>query len=329
MNEARYYDLIGKYLSGELAGEEREMLLAWANEKEENQKLFEELRIIWESSEEVPLEYEVDPKAGWEKLEGKIEEKPVAGAEGQKHGGFRWLRIAAAVLVLLVAGWWAWPKPDTEMVVLTTGENETRQVDLPDGSTISMNEATTLRYSEDFKERKLELSGEAFFEVERDERRPFQILAGETKTLVLGTSFYIRAYPDETRIELRVASGKVAFQDKEEKKEKLVLAKGEQAFFLNDQARLEKIESPGDNLKAWHTRELHFSKTPLAEVLPALERYFGVEMELSDPRLLNCRLSGDYKDPQLDKLLDILRIALQLDDVQQTGNKVLLIGEGC
>jgi transmembrane sensor len=130
--------------------------------------------------------------------------------------------IAAAGLAVLVAGLWllrvnrggnqASVAVESSDVVVVTNRGETRQIVLPDGSTLELNAGTELHYSGKFNgaERLVTLTrGEAYFQVVTDATRPFVVVSGGLRTRVLGTSFDIRAYREEGRIRVAVLSGKV------------------------------------------------------------------------------------------------------------------------
>ena len=130
--------------------------------------------------------------------------------------------MAAAVLMVLVVGIWLLLVPhggrgpvavlaDSDVLVVT-GRGETRQIVLPDGSSLQVNAGTELRYPKQFAgaQRLVTLTrGEAYFQVVADAARPFVVTSGGVRTRVLGTSFDIRAYREEGRVRVAVLSGKV------------------------------------------------------------------------------------------------------------------------
>ena len=118
--------------------------------------------------------------------------------------------VAAAIAVLLVASWWIFLRertPDT--FAISTQTNESRSITLPDESKVVLNENSTLSYHYAGDIRKVVLSGEAFFDVAKDPRHPFVIQSEDVETKVLGTSFNIRAYPDEGKVKVSVKTGRV------------------------------------------------------------------------------------------------------------------------
>src|SRR5690606_10369715 len=141
-----------------------------------------------------------------------------------------WTRIAAAFLVL-VAAWFVWdlasdsslPEPvdthDSFETMSVTGRGENTEIILPDGSTVLLNADSRLSWNRDFTDslREIHLTGEAFFEVVRDTLRPFVVHTGDMDVTVLGTTFNVRAYPDDAQPITTLVSGSVEVAAKENK----------------------------------------------------------------------------------------------------------------
>jgi transmembrane sensor len=127
---------------------------------------------------------------------------------------------AVAAAALVVWGIWLFrpkgvvkgAKQEDGINIVETGRGETKQLVLPDGSTVQLNAGTVLRYAKDFGSPSREVSllkGEAFFAVAGQGGCPFVVVAGRLKTTVLGTSFDIRSYGEEKRMVVAVVTGKV------------------------------------------------------------------------------------------------------------------------
>ncbi len=126
-----------------------------------------------------------------------------------------WRSIAAAAVVLFVVGLGLWYSKNSsnnavQQVLVSSKAGQHRQVSLPDGTKVWLSPATQISYPEHFgSKREVSLTGEAFFEVVHDTRHPFIISTGKLKTVVLGTSFNVRAYAKAKSAEVTVVSGKV------------------------------------------------------------------------------------------------------------------------
>lgn len=246
----------------------------------------------------------------------------------------RWW-AAAAVLLLLLGVWVVWQTPaEAEMLQIATADNEKQEVVLPDGSKVWLNENSTLSYAENFSvdDRRVELAGEAFFEVQKAEGKRFTIMAGGTITEVIGTSFNVNAYQQQP-VTVQVVTGRVAFADAQ-KEEAVFLGPGEQATFGGAAgaggaaASLQKQEIVNPNFRAWQSGELHFANTSLEQLSHTLSGYFDQEVQLQDPDLSNCRFTATFENPSLEEVLEVLRLTGNFT-ITQTQRGYLISGQGC
>jgi ferric-dicitrate binding protein FerR (iron transport regulator) len=337
MND-KYISLVAKYLSGEINDQEREKLFGLINSSDEHKVYFEEMQTLWEESsdvEEEPMSLNLDD--AWQKVAGRI--NPSGDLTNEDDGIVRrfhfgqLLRIAA-VFIGLVGAIWLWTQlsgDPVEMLVFQTLDDEKRELLLPDGSTVWLNENSSLQYLSDFEPRVIELKGEAFFNVQHlDSDASFEIQSGETITKVLGTSFNVRAYPEEAQVEVTVATGKVAFEKQKAKdqEEKVLLTAGQSGIYKKEAKNVVKQSITISNADAWKKEELVFEDTPLSKVIEDLERYFEIEIEVENTNILNCPLTGTYPNPKIDQLVQVLKFSLDLE-VNQNEQKLLLSGVGC
>lgn len=337
MND-KYISLISKYLSGEINDQEREILFELVNSSDEHKAYFEEIQTLWEVSgkiEDDPIE--INQEAAWQKVAGRInpseELTEESGAIIRKFNFGQLLRIAAIFVGLATAFllWNEWTGDAVQTLVFQTTNEEKRELKLPDGSIVWLNENSKLQYDPNFSPRIVELDGEAFFDVQHLESdESFEIRSGETVTKVLGTSFNVRAYPEEAQVEVTVETGKVAFEKQaaKEQVEKVLLTAGESGIYKKVEQNVVKQSTTISNANAWKKEELVFDDTPLAEVIKDLERYFDVEIEVENNDILRCPFTGAYPNPKIDQLVDVLEFSLDLN-VNQNEQKLLLSGVGC
>ncbi|RMF26875.1 MAG: DUF4974 domain-containing protein [Bacteroidetes bacterium] len=326
------YNLVAKYLSGNLEPDEESALWSWVEASPGNRKEFESLVQLWnESGRVVEPPFTADVGQGWARLERKL---------GQADGGapsvrptaarlrFR-LRVAAALLVLLVGGWLLLRELAPPLVEVRTAAGERKELHLPDGSQVWLNQNSTLRYERRFRRRNLRLEGEAFFQVAADSLRPFEVEGGGVGVRVLGTSFNLRAYPQEEQVELDVRTGRVLFFHASSREE-LEVAADEAAVFERPSGRLLKRPSPDPNATAWKSGILRFDDTPLREVVHTLERYFGARFRVDNPAVLDCPFTGPFPQPKLEEVLQTLDEGL-MDalEVRREADVWVLSGKGC
>lgn len=271
-----------------------------------------------------------------QRLEAMFAEKKLDQAgKTNTRSLFIWpYQIAALVIMVLglsLVAYLDFVKKQAEWVEMATTEQETRQILLPDGSKVWLNRASSLRYGKQFKaaSREVWLKGEAYFEVSHNPGKPFLIHTSGTTTQVLGTSFNIRSYQQESTVKVGVISGKVSFtaQDHENDKQ-LILQPGHGAVFNKAKKAIEKKEKMNPNLLAWKTHQLKFEDAPLQEVIAALEEYFYIHIKVENAGVLNCRFKGVFKEAKLGEILEVMQYSMNVSAVQQ-GDYYILSGNGC
>lgn len=328
MNQSDYLELIGRYLSGDINEAEREGLLRWVEADPANQAALEEAERLWS----VTADYEMpDFSAGkaisWDLIEDRLggekrEEPRVLGL----HTWSLYLQYAAAVAAILIGGYWLYwnsglvdHSPVYAYAKTTAGEEQT--VSLPDGSTVVLNENSTLRYPEDFGVREVKLEGEAFFDVAKRDGQPFTIFSEGAQTTVLGTSFNVRAYPREPVVTVTVKTGKVEVAAVQKKAEKVLLVPGKSGRYNKMEDKVQ--EAPVSNALAWKEDRLLFDNQPLGQVAEAIERYFGKKVVLANDKLANCRFMGEFPDPKLQELLNAMAFTMELEVAEENGQIVI------
>ncbi|ACU62049.1 FecR domain-containing protein [Chitinophaga pinensis] len=176
------------------------------------------------------------------------------------------------------------------------------QVYLPDGSLVILNAASSLRYPVTFNSnnRSVELSGEAYFEITQDVRRPFLVVSSTQTVKVLGTHFNISCYPDEN-IKTTLAEGSILLTGPHLPSK--TLKPGQQA--IQTASGLQVVTIDADEASAWKDGLFIFRKTPVKTVLRQLCRWY--DMETADIALPDITFDGEIpKDQPLSELLNVI-----------------------
>lgn len=339
MKNIRAEELMAAYLSGNITSAEKEELMGWVSESSQGQAFFDKAVTLWSVTEEMAYpDFSANKNQAWDKVAGRLDERTHQLSGGAKVIGFnirRWA-AAAAIALLGVAAWWMLQTPNTPAAVIaSTLDDERKEMLLPDGTQVWLNENTYLTYEEVDGERRLRLEGEAFFDVATDSLQPFRIYAGDAVTTVLGTAFNIRAYPEEEQVEVSVKEGRVRLEKRQEaaapakpEAEQVVLTQGEQGVFEKTTAKVEAKEKRGKNSAAWRDRKMDFNQVQLTEVIQTIERYYEVDIELANPALGQCPLIGKFDNPTLEDLLSAIEFSLELEIAYKDG-VYRLSGEAC
>jgi len=195
---------------------------------------------------------------------------------------------------------------------LTTPRGGQYQLVLPDGSKVWLNAASSLKYPTAFtgKERSVELTGEAYFEVAKSSSQPFLVKVGGMQVDVLGTSFNINSYSDEASIRTTLLEGSVRIH---RGSGKVLLQPGQQAQVEtapNASAEIRVIHDADlDKVMAWKNGFFNFQDASLEEVMRQLQRWYDIEIvyEKDTPRLEFIGKMG--RDLTLSKVLNGLEMS--------------------
>jgi len=336
MKQEQNFNKIAKYLSDNSDSEEREKLFAWVKENPANKALLEDGLEVWEVAEPSDLAFQPNMDAAWAKIDKRLEEARVKNKKEaiiQPMNFFRpWMRIAAAILFLVSIALWQYPNLlGKKMITTTTIAQEKTTIDLPDGTKVWLNQKSSLQYEKQFDKRIVYLEGEAFFDVAKRNGKTFEIYAGASKTSVLGTSFNVRAYPNENKVEVAVETGKVEFSAENKPSENALLIPGEFAIYTKKTQEVDKLKLAKLNAAAWKKGVLRFNNSQLDEVIESLERYYDIEIRVSSNKIYNCVWNNTttHKKPVLENLLKQISYTNDLTLEPVTDNVFRLSGVGC
>ena len=203
-------------------------------------------------------------------------------------------------------------------------------ITLPDGTKVWLNQGAILFYPEQFtgKRRSVKLEGEAFFEVVRNEDKPFFIETAQVGVQVLGTSFNLLSHPDSSTSCIQVKSGKVAFYENGKEAKGIELEKDQVGQFNSIDQSLTQTTLTDANYLAWKTKTLEFNNTSLKEVVRQVKRVYGKELHFNNPKLANCKLTASFKQEPVEHIYETLEILFDIE-TRKENNKITLYGTGC
>ncbi len=223
-----------------------------------------------------------------------------------------WMVAATVMLVCLATAAWFMSRSaqrSTSPAAYNERVNRAGQravVRLPDGSVVYLNAASRLRFPQTFAHNRREvwLTGEAFFEVKRHPKQPFVVQTGSLQTTVLGTSFTVRAYPNEAQIEVAVVTGKVRVAGAVAS---ALLTPNRLATYQRGTGALvtTTLRDARERM-AWTTGRLVFERQKFSDIIRVLERHYGVTITLKNGRLAHYVLNADFNNEPLTQVLDLL-----------------------
>ncbi|MDL5049913.1 FecR domain-containing protein [Oscillatoria amoena NRMC-F 0135] len=325
--------LIGKYLSHQCTPDEARMIEAWIGESTENKGLFVRLKNMWDETGQVRPAAEVqETEAAWQKVRSRVQQNTATQQPKRKSLSYILTRAAAAAIIILgvvsfyVINYNSSSETVVKMVEISTQKGEKRQLALADGSTVWLNAESTIKYPEDFSgsTREVYVDGEAYFEVKRDETKPFMVHTGELITKVLGTSFNVMAYPDNDVIAVALDEGKVAVYSDSNLVE---LLPGNMAVYGKTSHRLQSMPMP-DKHNEWRKNVMDLNNVTLAQATATVNRWFNTNVVIDDKKLETCRITASFNNPTLDEVIEILSSVLPIE-IEEKDGAYHIKGETC
>ncbi|SMD36770.1 FecR family protein [Reichenbachiella faecimaris] len=317
--------LLFRYFANEVSPDEQETVLSWKSENEENLQEFERINLLFLDLKAVnsigKSGKAYDVNGAWQKI---VQLRKIGSNETRSTRG--WWKMAAAVLVLIGTGWFTYVSRQVETLELVALDAQ-QSVQLADGSQVSLNEGSSLTYPDKFNgdKRKVELKGEAYFEVAHNPKQPFLIQTDEVLVQVLGTTFNVNNANADSII-VTVDTGKVLMTVGANKE---TLLAGYTGVYYRSSQLLVKIKSERTGMhNYWRTKTLSFNGATVAQAVSAIESIYKVKVNLSNPDIANCKINVDFEDEKIEHVLEIMGETLNLVWSNQ-GESYLLAGYGC
>ena len=285
-------EIINRYLTGQCSEEELIEVNAWISESDENARQLFRMEEIYHLGK---FDHYADEQrmANAEKRLYKqlSQEKKKKDKVLHMH---RWMRYAAILAVALLmgggAGYWFYNRPEHQMLVAVANEGIVKEVVLPDGTKVWLNNAATLKYPREFseKERNVYLDGEAYFEVTKNRHKPFTVESDAMRVRVLGTTFNFKC-------ELNRNSGRLTVKQVD--------------------AKLDAV---------WRDNLIPFNKANIFTITKALERFYDVKIILSPDIRSDKTYSGVLKKKStIESVLKSLQNSIPIE-YKIVGNNIFI-----
>jgi ferric-dicitrate binding protein FerR (iron transport regulator) len=322
-------DLIGKYLAGEAEQDEIVFVESWTKENEANEKYFNQHKLIFNRASQAKTLQDFDADAAWLKMKAKLHPNTVHTLPLSDRKGLQYFwRVAATVIVVLGIGFLGYRLMNTKTTEPwgVVAQKETKADTLPDGSGVFLNRKTELTYAYDKnkKNHQVKLKGEAYFNIQHDDNKTFIIDVDGVFIKDIGTSFNVRAYPEDNTIEVVVVEGKIMFYTDSDSG--IYLSANGKGIY-NKTTRKFSIEQPEENVLAYKTKFFSFSDSGLRTVVQSLNDVYDKKIVI-DEDLYQCRLTVSFNNEDIDEIASVIAETLGLT-MTTVGNEIRLEGSGC
>jgi transmembrane sensor len=352
MNKDRFWELISLKLSGEAKPEELTELETLLQETPDEGFSLEVLETIWVTPHQGQAiqtketfnrhmqrlsNHLSDPVLQYETNKTGLESADIENVSPvRKHSKLFWVTGIAASIILFVFLFIGLPeakKADKHGAqnTISTKRGSKSKVQLPDGTEVWLNSDSRITYNENFQEniREVSLEGEAFFDVKRDEARPFVIHTTSIDVKVLGTAFNVRSYANEKNTETSLIRGSVEITlVKSPDKKKIILRPNDKLIvnnnectLLQDEKRdthepvmtLAKINYKQKDSSAveiyWVKNKLAFDEETLENIALKIERWYDVKVMIGDEKLKQEYYTAFFEDKTLHEVMEALRLS--------------------
>jgi len=230
--------------------------------------------------------------------------------------------IAASFLLLMGLSFFFYQSSvNTITKQYATKPGEHAKIMLSDGTKIWLNAGSNLRYPAKFKgdTREVYLTGEAFFDVAKDKKHPFIIHTDKMDTKVLGTSFNVQAYPDQTTQEVSVLTGRVNVKSTVTE-ENVYVTPGQKVVFKSQSNKLKAFtDIPVNSISLWRKNIIVFEDAPLPEVIATINRNYNVTIEIGNKNLNNLKISAYFKELPVNEVVALVCNIINADYKLESG----------
>lgn len=350
----RIKELIAEYLAGSLSDEEENVLFFSIRNNPEYRRLFAEVQQVWQIA---ALAQHSDPgilESQWNKLKDRIQatthniSTPIHLLTGSRRTIRIFLAGAAAATVLLISPLFIFlsrHKPnelkDQPFNFTVNVPNGTRsEITLTDGTRVWINAGSILKYAPNYnlKSREVELCGEAFFQVVTNKNKPFIVKTSGISITAFGTSFNVKAYPEEHTITATLVEGKIKVEgtNRDKKRFAYVLKPNQNVVIEKDPLPTQKEVTAGsekDNAASkqkiiypiyksirlneqintlpyisWKDKRWIIEKESLNDLIVSLERRYNVKISFDSQELRNFTFTGIIQNETFEQVLKILQL---------------------
>ena len=310
-------ELIANYLTEGLDKNALDELKTWIAASAENQQYFIRQREIWFSAVSREAASVYDKDKAFENFRNRVESQKEIQSTSRRGFSLSALwRYAAVVAIIIAVGCISYWQGEVNVkdtfadISVEAPLGSKTKLYLPDGTLVWLNAGSRMTYSQGFgvDNRKVELEGEGYFEVKRNEKIPFFVKTKDLQLQVLGTKFNFRDYPEDHEVVVSLLEGKVGLNNLLREEKEAVLSPDERAV-LNKANGLLTVESvTASNASQWTDGYLFFDEELFPDIAKELERSYNVKIHIANDSLKTFRFYGNFvrREQNIQEVLEAL-----------------------
>ncbi len=310
-------ELIANYLTEGLDKNALDELKTWIAASAENQQYFIRQREIWFSAVSREAASVYDKDKAFENFRNRVESQKEIQSTSRRGFSLSALwRYAAVVAIIIAVGCISYWQGEVNVkdtfadISVEAPLGSKTKLYLPDGTLVWLNAGSRMTYSQGFgvDNRKVELEGEGYFEVKRNEKIPFFVKTKDLQLQVLGTKFNFRDYPEDHEVVVSLLEGKVGLNNLLREEKEAVLSPDERAV-LNKANGLLTVESvTASHASQWTDGYLFFVEELLPDIAKELERSYNVKIHIANDSLKTFRFYGNFvrREQNIQEVLEAL-----------------------
>lgn len=310
-------ELIANYLTEGLDKNALDELKTWIAASAENQQYFIRQREIWFSAVSREAASVYDKDKAFENFRNRVESQKEIQSTSRRGFSLSALwRYAAVVAIIIAVGCISYWQGEVNVkdtfadISVEAPLGSKTKLYLPDGTLVWLNAGSRMTYSQGFgvDNRKVELEGEGYFEVKRNEKIPFFVKTKDLQLQVLGTKFNFRDYPEDHEVVVSLLEGRVGLNNLLREEKEAVLSPDERAV-LNKANGLLTVESvTASNASQWTDGYLFFDEELLPDIAKELERSYNVKIHIANDSLKTFRFYGNFvrREQNIQEVLEAL-----------------------
>ena len=296
MKKKYYRRLIEKYLSETISESEIAELLMWLEHDNNLNKWWAEELGKGNNQMDISLQNRIlDGIKG--EIQVQNESQSVFSGKNKKFPKFslnllKWTAIVCLPIMLVMATYLLLQSESYSAPLMVKAESGSRtELTLPDGTNVKLNSASRLSYLGNYgiKERRVQLTGEAFFNVAHDSKHPFIVQTGELQVMVLGTSFNVSSYENQENISIVLLKGKV---DVYVNKQRYSMLPDDKIIYDKQTRKVTASKVYSKDYIEWTKGSLYFDNESLLNIAKVLERTYNIKIQFDTERLKKLRFSG-------------------------------------